>query len=153
MNGKVIHTLLSLLNQGVAENLPRKFLRLAIDLLQGLINGYCANRNRTITDNPLPSFVDVFTGGQIHDRIATPADGPGHLFDLFLNARTQRGITDIRIDLNKKISPDDHRLRFRMVDVDGNNGTAPGHFVSHEFRGDMLRQKSTKIMAGMLAAQ
>ena len=107
----------------------------------------------TIADDPLPSFVNIFAGGQIHYRISAPADGPGHFFDFFLNARTQRGITDIRIDFNQKIAPDDHRLGFRMVDVGGNDGAAPGHFVAHEFRRDMLRQKCTKIMPGMLACQ
>ena len=62
-----------------------------------------------------------------------------------------RGIADIRINFYQKITPDDHRFGFRMVDVDGNDGATPSHLVTHELRCDMLRQECTKIMPWMLA--
>src|SRR5687768_4646377 len=102
MDGEVIDTLLGLLNQRVAKDFPREILRLAIDFFQRLINRHRANGNWTIADYPLSSFMNILAGRKIHYRITAPADGPGHLLDFFLNARTKRRITNVGIDLRQK---------------------------------------------------
>ena len=106
-----------------------------------------------VADDPLARFMNIFAGGQIHHRIAAPADRPGHFLHFFLNARTERGVADVGIDLHQKIAADDHRLGFRMVDVRRDDGAAAGHFVAHEFRSDMLGQKSAEIVPRVLAGQ
>ncbi len=45
MDREVVHTLLGLFDQSVAENFPSKLLRLPTHLLQSLINRNCADRN------------------------------------------------------------------------------------------------------------
>ncbi len=40
-----------------------------------------------------------------------------------------------------------------MVNVGGDNGAASGHFVTHKFRGNVLRQAGTKAFARVLVAQ
>ena len=82
---EVIDALFRLFDERVAENLPGQFLRLAADFFQRLINRYRADRYRTVADDPLACFMNVLTGGQIHHRIAAPADRPGHLLDFLLD--------------------------------------------------------------------
>jgi len=83
MDGEVIHPLLGLFDKGIAEQLPGQFLGLALDLLQGLIEGYSADGYGGVAQDPLPGLVDVAAGGQIHQGIAAPTGGPDHLFHLF----------------------------------------------------------------------
>jgi hypothetical protein len=90
MDGEVVHALLGLLDQGVAEELPGQVLGLAIDLFQRLVDGHRADGHRGIPHDPLARLVDVLAGGQIHHRVAAPADGPGHLVDFLLDGRGQR---------------------------------------------------------------
>ena len=62
MDGKIVNTLLALLNQRVAINLPRQILYLAVHLLQSLIDGHGAYGYRTVAQNPLAGFVNVVAG-------------------------------------------------------------------------------------------
>lgn len=96
---------------------------------------------------------EYFSGGQIHDRISSPADRPGHFLHLILNAGTQCGITDIGVDLDQKIATDDHWLRFRVIDVGGNDGTSACYFITNEFWRDPLLNYCTETLSGMLPVQ
>jgi hypothetical protein len=40
---------------------------------------------RRIANNPFPSFVNVFTRGQIHNCICAPANAPYHFIDFLIN--------------------------------------------------------------------
>jgi hypothetical protein len=60
MNGEVIDSLLALLDERVAIDLPREVLRAAADPLERLVNRDSANRDRGISDDPLARFVDFF---------------------------------------------------------------------------------------------
>src|SRR5262245_19149891 len=73
MNREVIDTLLGLFDQSVTIKLPRQFFRTA-DLFQRLIDRHSADRHRRIPQNPFPYFVNVATGGKIHDGVASPRD-------------------------------------------------------------------------------
>src|SRR5512146_539531 len=90
MNGEVVDTLLSLFDQGVTKNFPREIFRLAINLLQRLINRNGADGNGAVADYPLTGFMNIFASGEIHYRVSSPADGPGHFLDFLLDARTKR---------------------------------------------------------------
>ena len=46
MDSEVVDTLLSLFDQGVAEDLPGQILSHTVDLLQGLVDGHSADRHR-----------------------------------------------------------------------------------------------------------
>ncbi len=85
VNGEVIHSLLGLLDQRVAEDLPGQLLGLAFDLLEGLVDGHRADGHRAVADDPLAGFVNVAPGGQVHGRIRSPADRPDHLLDLLVD--------------------------------------------------------------------
>ena len=46
VHGHVIHALLALFDDGIAENLPRQVLSYAVDLLQRLVDGHGADGDR-----------------------------------------------------------------------------------------------------------
>ncbi len=153
VDGKVIHTLLALLDQRVAVNLPGQLFGFAVDFFQGLINRHGADRHRRIADDPLAGFMNVLTGRQIHDGVTAPADRPGHFFDFFLNAGRQRRIADVGIDFHQEVATDDHRLNFRMVDVYRDDRAAAGHFITYEFGCDDFRNRCTEMLTRMLFGQ
>ena len=153
VDGEVVHALLGLLDQRVAEDLPGEVLGLAVDLLQRLVDRHGADRHRAVAHDPLARLVDVLAGGQIHHRVAAPADRPGHLLDFLLDAGAERRVADVGVDLDEEVAADDHRLGFRVVDVGGDDGAAARHFVAHELGRDDLRDRRAEGFAGMLALQ
>ena len=119
MNGKIIHSLLTLLDQCIAVKFPSKVFYFAVHLLQCLIDGHGAHRYRAVADNPFTRFVNVFSGGKVHQRISSPFTAPYGFFHFLVDAGSGGGVTDVRIDFHKEITADDHRFRFRMIDVGG----------------------------------
>ena len=91
--------------------------------------------------------------GQVHQGVAAPAGRPHHLLHFLFYARRHGGVADVGIYLHQEVTPDDHGLQFRVIDVGGNNGATFGDFIAHEFGGDFSRQRSAKIMPGMLACE
>ncbi len=150
MDREVVHALLRLFDQCVAEDFPGEVFSLAVDLFQRLVDRHGADRHRRIADDPFAGLVDVLAGGQVHHRVAAPADRPGHLFNFFLDAGTERGVADIGVDLDQEIAADDHRLGFGMIDVGRDDGAPCGHFTAHEFRCDLFGHGGAEIFAGML---
>ncbi|CAE6853589.1 hypothetical protein R69658_07281 [Paraburkholderia aspalathi] len=157
VNREVVDALFRLFDQRVAEDFPRQIFGLAVDLLQSLIDRHRADRHRRIADDPLACFVNVLAGGQIHHRVAAPADRPGHLVDFFADGGGHRRVADVRIHLHEEVAADDHRLAFRVVDVVRDDRAAARNFFAHEFRGDFLQAIGTECarterLARMLAA-
>ena len=153
VDGEVIHALLGLLDQGVAVQLPGQVLGDAADLLQRLVDRHRADRHRRVADDPLARLVDVLAGGEIHHRVAAPADRPDHLLD-FLGNRTRQGrVADVGVDLHEEVAADDHRLGFGMIDVVRDDGASTSDFIADEFRRDQFRQRCAKGFARMLAQQ
>jgi len=150
---EIVHPLLRLLHQRVAEDLPGQFLGDAAHLLQRLIDGHGADRYRGIAHDPFPRLVDVLAGGKIHDGIGTPADRPHELFHFFRNAGTYRAVADVGVHLGEEPAADGHRLRFRVIDVGGNDRAAARDLVAHELRGDARRQRGAERFARMLRAE
>ena len=95
--------------------------------------------------------MDVLASGEIHHRVAAPADRPGHLFDFFLNAGTERRVADVGIDLGQEVAADDHRLGFRVIDVGRDHGATAGDLGAHEFGRDLVRDRRTEVLTGVLA--
>ncbi|VUM29528.1 hypothetical protein PGKDCPLP_04316 [Stenotrophomonas maltophilia] len=153
VDGEVIHALLGLLDQCVAEDLPGERLGAAIDLLQRLVDRHGTDRHRRVADDPLAGLMDVLAGGQVHHRVTAPADRPHQLLHLLGNARGNSAVADVGVDLGQEIAADDHRLAFRMVDVVGQHRTAAGDFVAHELRGDDLLDRSAERLARVLLQQ
>ncbi len=153
MDGEIIHALLGLFDQRIAENFPGQVFGLAVDFFQRLIDRHRADRHGRIAQNPFAGFVNVFSGGQVHQRVTTPARRPGHFFDFLFNGRSHRRITDIGVDLDPEIAANNHRLEFGVVDVRGNNRPPPGDFVTHEFRRDFIGNAGAKTLPRMLPQQ
>ena len=63
VDGHVVHALLALLDDGVAEDLPGQVFGDAIDLLQRLVDGHSADGHGGVAQNPLAGGVDVIAGG------------------------------------------------------------------------------------------
>jgi len=153
VDGEVVHALLGLFDQGVAEQLPGQVFGHTVDLLQRLVNRHGTNRHRRVADDPLAGFVDVLAGGQVHDRVRTPADAPGQLGHFFFNRRTQRTVADIAVDLHQEVTADDHRLQLNVVDVGRDNGAATGDFFAHELGGDFFRDAGAEAVTRVLLVQ
>ena len=85
MDGKVVHTLLALLNQRVAIDFPGEVFHLAIDLFQSLIDGHGAHRNRTVAQNPLARLMDIIASREVHQCVASPFARPYSLVYLLVD--------------------------------------------------------------------
>ncbi len=72
-------------------------------------------------------------GGEVHHRVAAPADGPHHLLDFLGGAGGDDRVADIGVDLGEEVAADDHRLGLGMVDVGRDDGAAARDFGAHEF--------------------
>ena len=59
VDGKVVNTLLALLDKGVAVHFPSKFVSLAVYFLKCLIHRNSTHRNRTVADYPFACLVYV----------------------------------------------------------------------------------------------
>ncbi len=153
MDGEVVHALLGLLDQGVAEQLPGQVFGDAIDLLQRLVDRHRADRHRRVADDPLAGFVNVLAGGQVHHRIRAPADAPGQLGHFFLDGGTQCRVADVAVDLHQEVAADDHRLQLGVVDVGRDDGATAGDFVTDEFGGDFLGNAGAEALTRVLLIQ
>ena len=153
VDGEVVHPLLGLLQQGVAEQLPGEVFGDAVGLLQRLIDGHGTDGHRAVAQDPLAGLVDVAAGGEIHHGVGAPAGGPHQLLHFLFDAGSDRRVADVGVDLHQEVAADDHGLRFRVVDVAGDDGTPGGHLIAHELGRDVLRQSGAKALTRMLGAQ
>ena len=150
VNGEVVHALLGLLYQRVAKNVPGEVFGLAVHFFQGLIDWHGADGNGRVAHNPLAGFVNALAGGQVHNGVRAPADGPGHFFDFLADAGGHGGVADVGVYFDEEVSPDDHRLGFGVIDVCGQNGASAGDFIADEFGGDFAGEVCAEILAGVL---
>ena len=141
MNREVVDALLRLFDERFAENFPRNFIALAADFFERLINRHRADGNGAVAQNPLARGVNVFSRGKIHERVAAPTAGPTHFVHFFFDAGRDRGVPDVRVDFHEKISSDNHRFGFRVIDVCGKNCATARDFRTHEFRRNFLRDR------------
>ncbi len=153
MDGEIVHALLRLLDQRVAEDLPGQVLGAAIDLFQRLVDRHGADRHRRIAQDPFARLVDVLAGGQIHQRVAAPAHRPHHFLDFLGDRGRHGGIADIGVDLHQEIAADDHRLQFRVVDVGGDDGATARHLVADELRRHALGHTGAETDTAVLFQQ
>ena len=72
VDGEIVHALLGLFDEGVAEQFPREVFRAAVDLFQRLVNRHGADGHGRVAQNPFPRGVNILAGGQIHDGVRTP---------------------------------------------------------------------------------
>ena len=86
-------------------------------------------------------------GGEVHHRIGPPADRPDQLFHLFLHRGGDGGGAHVGIDLHEEIAPDDHRLKFGVVDIGGDDGAAGRDLGADEFGGDVIGDLRAPILA------
>ncbi len=85
MNREIIHALFGLLDQRIRVEFPCQFDRIAITLLQCLVDRHGADRDRRVADDPFARGVNVAASGEVHHRVRTPADRPHHLVDFFFD--------------------------------------------------------------------
>ena len=152
VDGEVVDALLRLLDQRLEEHVDVQILRLALDLLEALVDRHRADRHRRVAHDPLARLVDVLARRQIHHRVGAPAGRPLHLLDLFLDRRGHRRVADVGVDLHQEVAADDHRLELGVVDVRGNDRAAARHLVAHEFGRHVLAHGDEAHLLGELAA-
>ena len=139
VNGEVIHALLGLFDEGVAEEFPGEVLGLAVHFFERLIDRHGADGHGRVAENPFARGVDVLAGGEVHDGVRAPLGGPAHLLDFLLDARRDGAVADVGVDLHEEVAPDDHRLGLGVIDVVRDDGAAGGDFGADELRGDLAR--------------
>ena len=147
VDGEVVDALLGLLDQRVLEDLPVELERVAVDLLQRLVDRHRADRHRRVADDPAADVVDVAPGREVHDRVGAPADRPHHLLDLLGRRRHHGRVADVGVDLDEEVAADRHRLDFRVVDVGRDDGAPAGDLVAHELRRDEGRDRGAEALA------
>ncbi|MCG3163193.1 MAG: hypothetical protein JMDDDDMK_04576 [Acidobacteria bacterium] len=153
VNRKIINALLGLLNERVAEDFPGQVFGLARDFFESLINRHSADGDGRIADDPFARGVDVFAGGEIHHRVGAPLRSPSHLLDFFFNRRGDRGVADVGVDLDQKVSANSHRLGFGVIDVGGNDRAPARDFIANKFGRDELRDARAKAFTAMLVIE
>src|SRR5690606_22161868 len=132
VDGEVVDALLRLFDQGVAEHLPGQVLGHAADLLQRLVDGHGADRDRAVADDPVADVVDVAARRQVPGRGRAPAGGPDQGVDLGGAAGEDGGVAEVGVDLDQDVAADGHRLDFAVVDVGRDDGAAAGDLVADE---------------------
>ncbi len=147
VDGEVVDALLALLDQRVAVDLPGELHRVAVALLQRLVDRHGADRHRRVADDPFAGGVDVAAGGEVHHGVGAPADRPHHLVDFLLDRGGDGRVADIGVDLGEEVPADRHRLQFGVVDVAGDDGAAARDLVAHEFRRDEQRHRGAEALA------
>ena len=153
MDREVVDALLGLFDERVAEDLPGEVFGAAVDLLEGLIDRHGADRDGAITQDPLAGLVDVLAGGEVHQGVASPLDGPAHLLDLFLDGGSHGRVADVGVDLHQEVAADDHRLELGVIDVGRDDGAAAGDFGTDELGGDHLGDRGAEGLALVLEGQ
>src|SRR5262249_4199647 len=82
--------------------------------------------------------------------VTAPRDAPPHFLDFFFDRARDGAVTDVGVDLHEEVSADDHRLRFRMVDISRDNRAASRDFVAYELgrdeRGDARSEGFTSML-------
>ena len=119
VDGEVIHALLGLFDERVAEEFPGEVLGLAAHFFERLIDRHGADGHGRVAQNPFARGVDVLAGGKVHDGVRAPLGGPAHLLDFLLDARRDGAVADVGVDLHEEVAPDDHRLGLGVIDVVG----------------------------------
>ena len=152
VDGHVVHALLALLDDRVAEDLPGQVLSHAIDLLQCLVDRNRADRDGGVAQDPLAGGVDVVARGQVHHGVGTPAGGPAQLVHLLADGRGDRGVANVGVDLGQKRVADDHRLALRVVHVVRDDRLARGDLLAHLLHVAVLAQRHELHLRGDLPA-
>src|SRR5699024_4330277 len=152
VHGHVVHALLGLLDDRVAEDLPGQILGHTTHLFQRLVDRHGADRNWGVAQDPFAGGVDVVTGGQVHHGVRTPTGGPAQLVHLLSDGAGDRGVADIGVDLGEELVTNDHRFGFRVVDVVRDDRPAGGHRRAHLLDVAVLTQCDELHLAGDLAA-
>jgi hypothetical protein len=142
VDGEVVDALLGLLDQRVAEDLPGQVFGLAVDLLQRLVDRHGADRHRRVAHDPLAGFVDVLAGGQVHHRVAAPADRPHHLLDFLGDRRVTAELPMLALIFTRKLRP--------MI-IGSSSGWLMLAGMMARPRATSSRTNSGVISAGMLA--
>ena len=150
---KVIDALLGLLDQRVAIDLPRQVFGFAVHFFECLIDRHGPDRHGRIAKYPFACRVDVLAGREVHHRVGSPQRRPAHLFDLFVDGRSDRRVADVGVDLDQEIAADDHRLAFGMVDVRRDDRPAASDLVADEFGRDEFGIDGAERFAAVLMIQ
>ena len=137
VDGEIVDALLALLNERVAIDLPAELLHMAFDLLQCLVHGHGAHGDGTVAQDPLTGGVDVGTGREVHDGVATPLAAPDGFLHLLLDAGVVARVAQVGIDLDQEVGTDDHGLALGVLLVGRNHGTACCHLLAHKLGGDI----------------
>src|SRR6516164_8201177 len=151
MDSEIINALFGLFDQRVSINFPGKFLRPGSNFLESLIDWNRFDWHGAVADNPFPGRVNVFSGRKIHDGVSAPFGRPPHLFDLFLDTRCNSRIPYVSVDLHQKIPANNHRLKFWMIDVCGNDRPAPSDLIADKFSRDRLWNPCTPGIARVMS--
>src|ERR1043166_5336490 len=144
MDRKIIDALLCLFDQRVAIDLPGQIFSLTVHFFERLIDGHGPDRHGGIAKYPFTRGVDVLPRGKVHHSIRSPHRRPTHLFDFLVDRRSDGRVTNIRVDFDEEIAPDDHRLAFGMINIRWDDSPAASDFIADEFWRYKVRYRRTE---------
>ena len=150
VDGEVVDALFCLFDEGIAVEFPGEVFGFAVDFFEGLINGDRSDGDGGVAENPLASGVDIFPGAEIHHGVGAPFGRPAHFFHFFVDGGSDRTIADIGVNFDEKISADDHRFEFGVIDICGDDGASAGDFVADKFWGDVFGDSGAPGLAWVL---
>mmetsp|Transcript_39561 Transcript_39561/g.88014 ORF Transcript_39561/g.88014 Transcript_39561/m.88014 type:complete len:263 (-) Transcript_39561:381-1169(-) len=138
VDGPVVNTLLGLVQQHLLEQVPRDILHTPVSALQSLVDGHSAHGDRAVAQHPLACLLDVVAGGEVHDGVGAPDDGPLQLLNLLLNGACHGTVADVGIDLGQEVAADDSGLQLQMALVGRDDGAAAGDLTANKLRVQVL---------------
>ena len=132
---EVVHALLRLLDQRVAEQVPGQFLR-------------AGRRPSPGPGRSGPCPIGTGELRRIHSRVSwmfSPVErsitvsAPQRVDQIIFSTSSSmeeldRRVADVGVDLDQEVAADDHRLRLGVIDVGGDDRAAAGDLVAHELR-------------------
>ena len=148
MDGEIVDALLGLLDQRVLVDLPVELDRIAVHLLQRLIDRHRADRHRRIPDDPFAREVDVACPVERSMTVSAPQRIAHTIFSTSSSTELGHGgVADIGVDLGEEVPADDHRLGFGVIDVGGDDGAAARDLAAHELRRHEGGQRRAEALA------
>ncbi len=110
----------------------------ALDTGDGFVDWHGADGHGRVTQDGFADVMDVTAGGEVHHSVGAVVHGGVQFLQFFLRVRGDGRIADIGVDLAQRGHADGHGLKFRMVDVGGNDHAAAGDFIAYEFWCDLF---------------
>jgi hypothetical protein len=144
---KVVHALLRLLLDYLEIHIDVQILQ-PLHPGQRLIDRHRPDRHRRVPQDGVPDLRNLAARRKIHHRVGPVLDRCVQLPQLFLNFRSHRRVSDVRVHLAPRRDPNPHRLQLRVIDVRRNDQPSRRHLVAHQLQRQLLPLRHKRHLLG-----